>query len=172
LLMIPMAALMVVQFKASPDSFINKTAGLGEAQQLSTAGGKIRPPATFSFISGPVFYLSAAAAFVIYGALSEGVYKGWLLLASSAALLIGVIVSGSRACVLAVIVVVLAIFVILIVRPSAVNKIAGTVLAIVIVGIIASRLPFFKEGVDVLSERFTSSAEAAETTVVGGLLDR
>jgi len=68
--------------------------------------------------------------------------------------------------------VVLAIFVILIVRPSAVNKIAGTVLAIVIVGIIASRLPFFKEGVDVLSERFTSSAEAAETTVVGGLLDR
>jgi hypothetical protein len=172
LLMIPMAALMVVQFKASPDSFINKTAGLGEAQQLSTAGGKIRPPATFSFISGPVFYLSAAAAFVIYGALSKGVYKGWLLLASSAALLIGVIVSGSRACVLAVIVVVLAILVILIVRPSAVNKIAGTVLAIVIVGIIASRLPFFKEGVDVLSERFTSSAEAAETTVVGGLLDR
>jgi hypothetical protein len=172
LLTIPMAALMVMQFKASPDSFINKTVGLSEAQQLATAGGKIRPPASFSFISGPVFYLSATAAFVIYGALTDGVYKGRLLLASSAALLIGVIVSGSRACVLAVVLVVLAILIILLVRPSAVNKIGGTVLAIVIVGIIASRLPFFKEGVDVLSERFTSSAEAAETTVVGGLIQR
>ncbi|HWY40821.1 MAG TPA: hypothetical protein VNX27_08500 [Chthoniobacterales bacterium] len=172
LLTIPMAALMAVQFKASPDSFINKTVGLGEAQQLATAGGKIRPPAVFSFTSGPVFYLSAAAAFVIYGALSKGVYKRWLLLISAGALLVGVNVSGSRACVLAVVLVVLAILIILVVRPSAVNKIAGTVLALVVVGLIASRLPFFKEGIDVLSERFTTSAEAAETTVVGGLLER
>jgi hypothetical protein len=172
LLTIPMAALMVLQFKASPDSFINKTVGLGEAQQLATAGGKIRPPATFSFISGPVFYLSAAAAFVIYGAISKGIYKKWLLLASTGALLIGVIVSGSRACVLAVVLVVMAILVILFVRPSAVNKIVGTVLALVLIALIASRLPFFKEGIDVLSERFTTSAEAAETSVVGGLLER
>jgi len=172
LLTIPMAALMAVQFKASPDSFINKTVGLGEAQQLATAGGKIRPPAVFSFTSGPVFYLSAAAAFVIYGALSKGVYKRWLLLMSAGALLVGVNVSGSRACVLAVVLVVLAILIILVVRPSGVNKIAGTVLALVVVGLIASRLPFFKEGTDVLSERFTTSAEAAETTVVGGLLER
>jgi hypothetical protein len=172
LLMIPMAALMVLQFKASPDSFINKTVGLSEAQQMATAGGKIRPPAIFSFISGPVFYLSAAAAFVIYGALNKGVYKGWLLLASVASLLIGVIVSGSRACVLAVILVIMSVVVIFVIRPSAVNKIIGTVLAIVIIGLIASRLPFFKEGVDVLSERFTTSAEVAETTVVGGLVER
>jgi hypothetical protein len=172
LLTIPMAALMAVQFKASPDSFINKTVGLGEAQQIATAGGKIRPPAVFSFISGPVFYLSAAAAFVIYGALSKGVYKSWLLLMSTGALLAGVIVSGSRACVLAVVLVILVILLILVVRPSAVNKIAGTVLALVVVGLIASRLPFFKEGIDVLSERFTTSAEAAETTVVGGLVER
>jgi hypothetical protein len=172
LLTIPMAALMAVQFKASPDSFINKTVGLGEAQQIATAGGKIRPPAVFSFTSGPVFYLSAAAAFVIYGALSNGVYKRWLLVMSAGALLVGVNVSGSRACVLAVVLVVLAILIILVVRPSAVNKIAGTVLALVVVGLIASRLPFFKEGIDVLSERFTTSAEAAETTVVGGLLER
>jgi hypothetical protein len=176
LLMIPLAVLMVMQFRASPDSFINKTVGLGEGQQLATAGGKIRPPATFSFISGPIFYLSVATAFVIYGALSLGVYRGWLLLASSAALLISVLVSGSRACVLAVGLVVLAILVIFLVRPSAVNKIVGTVLALVIIafffGLIASRFPVFREGFDVLSERFTTSAEIAETSVVGGLLER
>ena len=56
------------------------------------------------------------------------------------------------------------------------NKIAGTVLALVIVGffffLIGSRFPVFKEGFDVLSERFTTSAEIAETSVVGGLLER
>ena len=176
LLVIPMAVLMVLQFKASPDSFINKTAGLGEGQQLATAGGKIRPPGTFSFISGPVFYLSAATAFLIYGALIQGVYKGWLLLASSAAVLIAVMVSGSRACVLAVGIVALGILIIVLVRPSAVNKIAGTLLAVAIIGFLlvlfGSHIPFLREGMDVLSERFTSSAEVGETTVVGGLLER
>ena len=172
LLMIPMAVLMALQFQASPDSFINKTVGAGEGLQLTTSGGKIRPPATFSFISGPVFYLSVTMAFLIYGVLNKGVYRRWLLLASAAGLLIGVTVSGSRACVFAVVLVVLAIFVIFLVRPSAVNKVGGTLLALVIVGFIASRLPFFKEGLNVLSDRFMDSAEVAETTVVGGLIDR
>src|ERR1700736_5343506 len=172
LLMIPMAVLMALQFQASPDSFINKTVGAGEGLQLTTSGGKIRPPATFSFISGPVFYLSVTMAFLIYGVLKKGAYRSSLLLGSAAGLLIGVTVSGSRACVLAVVLVVGAILVILVVRPSAVNKVGGTLLALVIVGLIASRLPFFKEGVGVLSERFMDSAEVAETTVVGGLIDR
>src|SRR6202022_194958 len=55
--MIPMSLIMVAQFKAAPDSFINRTVGLGEAQQLTAGGGKIRPPGTFSFISGPVFFV-------------------------------------------------------------------------------------------------------------------
>jgi len=176
LLAIPMAALMILQFRASPESFLNKAVGLGEGQQLSTAGGKIRPAAVFSFISGPIFYLSAAAAFIVYGALKSGVYRGWLLLAASASVLAGVIVSGSRGCVLAVGLVTLGILIIFLVRPSAVNKIGGTLLALAIVGFLlilfASRLPFLREGMDVLSERFTTSAEIAETTVVGGLLQR
>src|SRR3984893_8164039 len=172
ILMIPMAVLMALQFQSSPDSFINKTVGVGEGLQLTTSGGKIRPPGTFSFISGPIFYLSTAAAFLIYGVLNKGVYKRWLLLASAAGLLVGVTVSGSRACVLAVLLVVGAFLVILVVRPSAVNKVGGTLLALVIVGLIASRLPFFKEGLTVLSDRFMDSAEVAETSVVGGLIER
>jgi hypothetical protein len=172
ILMIPMAILMALQFQSSPDSFINKTVGVGEGLQLTTSGGKIRPPGTFSFISGPVFYLSVTAAFLIYGILNKGIYKRWLLLASAASLLIGVTVSGSRACVLAVVLVVGAILVILVVHPSAVNKVGGTLLAFVIIGIIATRLPFFREGVHVLSDRFVDSAEVAETSVVGGLIDR
>jgi len=172
LLMIPMGLIMVAQFKASPDAFINRTVGLGEAEQLTAGGGKIRPPGTFSFISGPVFYVSVAAAFLIYGALTRAAYKTWLLVASGAALVIAVAVSGSRSCVAATLLVVLSILVILLVRPSAVNKFGRTVLIVVLAALVITRLPIFKEGAGILSDRFTESAEAADTTVVKGMLDR
>ena len=98
-LMIPMSLIMAAQFNASPESFINRTVGLGEGEQLTAGGGKIRPPGTFSFTSGPVFYISIVAAFAIYGALTRAVYKNWLLIASGIALVVGMGVSGSRACV-------------------------------------------------------------------------
>ncbi len=69
--LIPMALLMAAQFRASPDSFINRTAGLGEGEQITAGGGKIRPPGTFSFISGVIFYMSSAAAFLIHGIISR-----------------------------------------------------------------------------------------------------
>ena len=172
LIMIPMSLIMVAQFKALPDEFINRTAGLGEAEQLTAGGGKIRPPGTFSFISGPIFYVSVAAVFLIYGALTRTAYKTWLLIASGTALVIAIAVSGSRSCVAATLLVVLSILVILVVRPKAVNQFGRTVLLIVIAGLIITRLPIFKEGVHILSDRFTESAEAADTTVVKGMLDR
>jgi hypothetical protein len=172
LLMIPMAVLMVAQFKASPDAFINRAVGTGEAQQLTTAGGKIRPPGTFSFISGPIFFAGATAAFAIYGVLARGTYNRWLLVLSSTGLLTSVAVSGSRGYVIAVVIVVMSILLILVIRPQVVNKFASTLLIIVIAAVLISRIPIFKEGVGVLSERFTASAEAGETSVVGGMIER
>jgi len=172
LLMVPMSLIMIAQFKAAADAFINRTVGLAEAQQLTAGSGKIRPAGTFSFISGPVYYISVAAAFFIYGALTKRAYKTWMLLVSGLALLIGIAVSGSRASVVSVILVVLSIFVILVIRPKAVNQF-GRVLLISVVGLfLISRLPVFKEGVGILSDRFTASAEAADTTIVRGLLRR
>src|SRR5205823_3057624 len=171
-LMIPMGLIMAAQFNASPDSFINRTAGLGEAEQLTAGGGKIRPPGTFSFISGPVFYMSAAAAFLIYGALRRTVYKNWLLISSGGALAIGIFISGSKSSVASVLLVVFALIVILIVRPRAVNRFGWTVLIVVIGALIVGRLPIFKEGFQILSDRFTSAAEAADTTIIRGTIDR
>jgi hypothetical protein len=167
-----MSLVMAAQFNASPDSFINRTAGLGEAEQLTAGGGKIRPPGTFSFISGPVFFMSVAAAFLIYGALSRAVYRNWLLISSAAALVVGISVSGSKSAVASVLLVVMVVAVILIFRPRAVNRL-GWILVIIVMGALAlSYVPIFKEGIGILSERFTSAAEAAETTVVWGMIDR
>jgi hypothetical protein len=171
-LMIPMGLLMAAQFKASPDSFINRTAGVGEAEQITSGGGKIRPPGTFSFISGPVFYMSVSAAFLIYGALRRTIYNNWLMIASGAALAVGIFISGSKSSVVAVLLVVIALGVILIVRPRAVNRFGWTLVIVVVGALMVSRLPIFKEGFEILSDRFTSAAEVGDTTVVGGTIAR
>jgi hypothetical protein len=170
--MIPMAALMAAQFKASPESFINRTVGLGEGQQITAGSDKIRPPGTFSFVSGTIFYVTSSVAFLISGAMSRVDYKNWLLLASGFSVVVAVAVSGSRSLVGSVVLVILSLVAILILRPQAMNRFGRNLLIIVVVGLVMSRLPIFKEGLGVLSERFTSSAEASEMTMTGGIVDR
>jgi hypothetical protein len=170
--LVPLTLLMAVQFNAAPDALINRTAGTGEALQITAGGGKIRPPATFSFISGMIFYAAAAGAFLLYGALTRSTYRNWLLFGAGFALVVAIAVSGSRSVLLAVLIVVASLAVIILVRPSAMNQFGRNLLIVVAVGVIVTRLPIFKEGFDILSERFTASAEAGETTVTGDVLTR
>ena len=170
--MIPMALLMAAQFNATPESFINTAAGTGEGMQMGAGGGKIRPPGPFSFISGAVYYLSAVAAFLLHTVLARLPYKTWLLASSGAALLIGMGVSGSRSTVLAVGVVVASLAVILLVRPTLVNKFGRHILVAAVVCWAISYLPVFREGLGILSDRFIEGAENADTGVIAGLVDR
>jgi hypothetical protein len=170
--MIPMAVLMAWQFAAPADSFVNRVAGVGESLQIQVGGGKIRPPGVFSFVSGTVYYLSAATAFLLHAAMARLPYKTWLLAASGASLLVGLAVSGSRSTVLAVAMVILSVAVILLIRPSLVNKFwRNLVLAIVVLWAI-SYVPIFQEGLAILSTRFVEAAESTDTTVIGGMIER
>src|SRR5205085_9481021 len=172
LCLIPMAVLLAVQFNASPDAFINRTAGLGEAQQITAGGGKIRPPGTFSFVSGVIFYAALSAAYLLYAALTRGLYRNWLLFSAGLALVVTIGVSGSRSTLLSVLVVISSLLAIIVLRPQAVNQFGRNLLIGVVVLLIVTRLPVFKEGVQILSDRFTVTAEAEETSIAGGLLAR
>lgn len=172
LCLIPMAILLAVQFNASPDAFINRTAGLGEAQQITAGGGKIRPPGTFSFVSGVIFYAALSAAYLLYAALTRALYRNWLLFSAGLALVVTIGVSGSRSTLLAVLVVVSSLLAIIVLRPQAVNQFGRNLLIVVVVLVIVTRLPVFKEGVQILSDRFTVTAEAEETSIASGLLAR
>ena len=163
---------MGVQFRASPESFINRTVGSGEGEQITAGGGKIRPPGTFSFVSGAIYYLSCSAAFLIHGIISRQTYRTWLLVSSGLALLVSVAVSGSRATVASVGLVALSLFVILLLRPEAVNKFGRSLLLGIVVAWGISHLPIFKEGLGILSERFTDAAAAADTSIASGLVWR
>lgn len=170
--LIPMCILLAIQFNADPDAFINRTAGLGETQQITAGGGKIRPPGPFSFVSGVIFYAALAAAYLLYGALTREVYRNWLLLVGGCALVVTIGVSGSRSVLLAVLVVLSSLLAIIIFRPSAMNQFGRNLLIAVVVLLVVVRLPVFKEGVQVLSDRFTAVAEAEEKSIARGLLAR
>jgi hypothetical protein len=170
--LIPMALLLAVQFNAAPDSFINRTAGLGETQQITAGSGKIRPPGTFSFVSGVIFYSALSAAFLLYGALTRGIYRNWILLGGGFAMVVTIAVSGSRSVLLAVLVVMASMLAIIFFRPSAMTQFGRNLLIAIVVLLVAVRLPIFKEGVQVLSDRFTAVAEAEEKSIARGLLAR
>lgn len=170
--LLPMCVLLAIQFNSAPDAFINRTAGLAGTEQITAGSGKIRPPGTFSFVSGVIFYAAMAAAYLLYAAMTKGVYRNWLLFAAGFALVVTIGVSGSRSVLLAVLLVLASLLLVLVVRPGAVNQFGRNLLIAVIVILIAVRLPIFKEGVQVLSDRFTAVAEAEETSVAGGLIDR
>src|SRR6059058_4204929 len=163
--MIPMSLLMALQFHSAPESLINRTVGLGEGEQITAGGGKIRPPGTFSFISGPIYYVTGAAAFVLYGALRSATYRSWLLLGAGCSVLLAIVVSGSRSLVVSVVIV-------LLVRPDSLNRFGKSLVLVVVALLIVTRLPIVHEGLNILSSRFTESAEAAETTITGGLIQR
>src|SRR3989440_5509027 len=170
--MIPMGLLMALQFHSAPDSFINRTVGLGEGEQITAGGGKIRPPGTFSFISGPIHYVTGAAAFALYGALRREIYQSWLVLGAACSVILAIVVSGSRSLVVSVLLVVLSLAIVLLIRPDALNRFGKSLVLLVIAMLLISRLPIVHEGLTILSSRFTESAEAAETTITGGLIQR
>lgn len=170
--MIPMCALLAVQFSSAPDAFVNRAAGLGESQQITAGGGKIRPPGTFSFVSGVIFCAALSAAYLLYGSLSRGLYRNWLLCGAGLALVVTIGVSGSRSVLLAVMLVLASLIALIFFRPSAMNQFARNLLIVVVVLLVASRLPVFNEGMQILSDRFTGTAEAEETTIAGGLAFR
>lgn len=169
--LVPMAILMVLQFRAAPDAFVNRTAG-GEGEMMMAALGKVRTAGPFSFVVGVAAYFALATGFLVWAVLRRTVYENWLLAAAGTALVIGIVVSGSRSVVGACAVVVASLAIILFLRRDSVNRFGQTLLVVVVLGFIVTRTPIFKEGFNVLSTRFSEVAEATDQSVARGLVTR
>lgn len=173
LLSVPMAILMVCQFNSPPDAFINRIAGTGEGLQIASAMGKIRPPATFSHITGAAHYLTLVASFLLYGQIQSKIYPYWLLSAAGISLVLSLAVSGSRTAVGSVGIVLLSLMVVLLVRPALVGKSYKFLVLLGVVGFGVSSIPAFNEGVEVLNSRVetANSFESNNGGMVGRFLD-
>lgn len=169
---LPMALLMAYQFRSPPEAWINKTVGLGEGRQLSSALGKIRPAGTFSFVTGPVAFLALVAAFLSYGFQRREVFSKLLLGAGFLALGLALAVSGSRGALFTAGLVFSAAILAYTLSRETLANLSGLVLFLAIAFFILSQVEVFKEGTEVLSVRWdlASGAEASEGGMIGRYL--
>ncbi|MFZ4596969.1 MAG: hypothetical protein ACOYOF_22160, partial [Verrucomicrobiaceae bacterium] len=151
-LMIPMALLVVYQFRSPPGSWIN----LGG---MPTQYGTVRPAGTFAFVSGMVCFSSLVAAFLADSFVNGVRQSLFLKVGCSAAVLASLAVSGSRSSILAV-----AIVFVMLAGLSLFNSRAarGTLVLVGVIGLgIASMTSteFFEEGQRQLAQRFKDASQ-------------
>ncbi len=93
---IPMTLVMVAQFRAPMDAFINRGVGNDEVGQLFGAEGHIRPPGLFAFITGPQLFFPLCAAFFFDEIGGAKRLPWYLLIAGGLAIALALPVSISR----------------------------------------------------------------------------
>lgn len=154
---IPMALLVMAQFKAGPTAWVNVGVGGGEGGQLDVGFGKIRPPGTFSFTNGLANYVTLVAAALLFAVLDRKYYPRWLLFTAAPATILMIVISGSRATVSAVVISVAMLALICLRRPSYIGgSVKFVLLALPGLYLIMS-LPVFQEGLMVHTARFGES---------------
>jgi hypothetical protein len=169
--LLPMTLLMIAQFRAAPDAFVNRTAG-GGSEMMMSALGKVRTSGTFSFVIGIVSFYALATAYLIWAALRKDIYKIRLLIPAGIALVIGISVSGSRSVVAGCTLVAASLLIAIVLRPDVVNRFGQALIVALILGFVISRTPIFREGVNVLSTRFTEAAEGMGQSIARGMITR
>jgi hypothetical protein len=163
LLALPMTLLMCAQYAAPSDSWLNVGASEGSAQ-IGAAMGHIRPPGTFSYITGAASFMQLVAAFVFLGITKKNIFPKWLVAIAGAALLVSLPISGSRTLVLGVGIVVVSVFIGSVVRGTAsfsvtaIPRVVAGCLALMIVVIGVVQIPLVQSGITTFTTRWNQAA--------------
>ncbi len=167
---VPIALLMVYQFRSPPGSWINS--GLDNSfQQIGSAEGHIRPAGPFSFATGPFCYFTLTSACLIGGAIDHIRFSKALLIAGALALLVAAAFSGSRSLLSGIAVVAaVGMAAAAAVNSKAVLRYVAAVLTFVAIAAGVNNTSMIDDGTHAFSTRITQSA--GEQGTVAGLLDR
>lgn len=150
---LPMSLLVLLQFRSAPSAWVNTVVG-GEGTQLESAFEHVRVAGTFSFTNGMCAYTALIAAFFFFQMLERKAFPRWLWFCSGGALIIQVVLSGSRATVGVVGVVILGVALACTLRPAywrasfKLFAVGGLVL------LVLGSFAVFREGLNVFSYRF------------------
>lgn len=173
LLAIPMALLIGLQFYSPQSAWVNRGVG-GDLDGAGFTGamGFSRPPGTFSFTSGLTLFFGFTAALVVFFWLtSELKSKPWLLWGASAAVVIALPLSISRALFFQVAIIIVFAIAVIIRQPRFAKKL---VLASIVIGLTltaATYASFFQTATEVMGARFESAGKS-EGGLQGTLINR
>ena len=162
-LLFPLTALEVAQYNAPATSILNAGAYIG-GEQLGYAGAHVRASATFSYVTGPMFYVPLAAAFIFYGMVDDRFAKTRLLYAASCALLIAIPITGSRALAFLLLGVLACVAVGAMFGVSQLASALKAVLALLVVAALVSQLPIVSDSTRTFQQRFTSASSSEGNT--------
>lgn len=151
---VPMAILTTLQFRSSPDSWINLGA-------MKTHYGSVRPSGTFSFVTGMVCYTGLLASVVACSYTQLSHYRTGYVVAGTLSLITMLACSGSRSAIIGVLIVVVGLVASTLVSVSARRAVIAA--AIVFGGALwmLEGTQFYEQGVDQLTRRFEDASRAA-----------
>ncbi len=169
---IPMTALMILQYLAPSDSFLNRGAAEG-SEQITGALGHIRPAGTFSFITGPISFFPLVMSFCLWGFSARDLFKRWLLVAAAISLLIVIPVSISRTIAIILGLMLVVAFISGLIRggiafkPERLPQIALAAICGVVLIVGLARIPLIQDAITTFMARWT---QAQGTTADNSLL--
>jgi hypothetical protein len=159
---IPISALIVLQFLASPYSKLNAVVG-GASGQIIGAMGHVRPSATFSFVTGTVSFLSLQFAFIIAAFMDRR--DKFLRSFSLVGLIFSVICSISRSAVVACVLVLLATIVGLLINHSRIKRGLIFVLVAGLLAAAVSSTALFQKGSKVMNTRMEDASQGNDAAL-------
>ena len=145
---------MVVQFEVGPDHWLNAATIKGGAQ-IGSVSGRIRPPAIFSFISGPIHYFTLCAAFIVAGFLRKESFPRWLVSVGLVSTLAAMSVSASRSLVVGVIIVAVVGGLASLLTGKNIGGVIGFGIVLLAAGAFLSKFAILREGRAAFDERWT-----------------
>lgn len=169
---IPMIVLVALQFYSPQSAWVNRGVG-GDMTGggFSGAMGYYRPPGTFSFTSGNVFFWSLLGPFIFYFWLVPQKINKILLISATIALLISIPLSISRSLFFQVILTLFFALVITVRRPKYIWRMVMAIVSIFILFLVLKEFSGFQTGTEAFTDRFTE-ANKVEGGLDGVIFDR
>ena len=179
IVVIPMTALMVMQYKSPIGSWINRGVGDDEMGQIYGAAGHIRPPGFFTFITGPMIFFPLAAAFFLYQVSMIRHSFWWNLLViwpSGIGIVLALPISISRGTMIASLIIPVVFLACLTFGgfPRAFTRqiMARLAIACFLIGGCLAFTPIFKDAKDAFMDRWNTAAAESQGDAVGSLVTR
>jgi len=155
-LILPMTLLELAQYLAPSGAWLNSGAYEGAAQ-IGYIGNHVRASGTFSFVVGAEYFASIAAAFVLYGMVSTGFAKKWILWAALFAIIVSVPTMGSRTVLVQLTGILVCVAIGATMGVSQFAKVLRIILPLALFSLLAAQLPVFSDAMESLIERVTVS---------------
>ncbi|WP_420238874.1 hypothetical protein ACOBR2_04560 [Telmatobacter bradus] len=160
---LPMTALYYLQYKSGASSWINLGAYEG-GSQIDYVGLHVRAAGTFSFVTGAIGFQSFLAGLVLYAMTEAEVAKRWLVYAALTCLIFSVPFVGARTLVFMYIAEIGCLVVASFLGISHLMQTLKLLIPILIIGIVVTVIPSFKEALGSLTERFSSAEQSQGST--------